>query len=68
MQRITPYIVKQVEPEVIDVQNNKPEFTYQIMRGDHILSIANKFNTTVEELRELNPDCAFIMGQNIKIK
>ncbi|MFW5976398.1 MAG: LysM peptidoglycan-binding domain-containing protein [Bacillota bacterium] len=47
-----------------------PENTrnYTIQAGDTFYSIANRFNTTVGELQELNPDVnpdSLLIGQNI---
>lgn len=38
---------------------------YMIKAGDSISSLANKFSTTVEVLRELNPNSSFGVGSNI---
>jgi LysM repeat protein len=43
---------------------------YKVQRGDTLESIANKFDTTVEELIELNPDIdplALRPGQKIRV-
>lgn len=38
---------------------------YQIMVGDTIESIANKYNTTIEVIRRLNPSSSFGVGSSI---
>ena len=40
---------------------------YMIKAGDSISSLANKFSTTVEVLRELNPNSSFGVGSNIVV-
>jgi LysM repeat protein len=47
-----------------------PRRRYKVQRGDTLESIANKFNTTVEALIELNPDIdplALRPGQRIRV-
>jgi LysM repeat protein len=47
-----------------------PRRRYKVQRGDTLESIANKFDTTVEALIELNPDIdplALRPGQKIRI-
>lgn len=40
---------------------------YMIKNGDSISSIADKFSTTVEHLRDLNPNSSFLVGSNIVV-
>jgi LysM repeat protein len=47
-----------------------PRRRYRVQRGDTLESIANKFDTTVEALIELNPDIdplALRPGQRIRV-
>ena len=38
---------------------------YQIKLNDTIESLANRYGTTIEELRRLNPNSSFGVGSNI---
>ena len=45
-------------------------FPYTIKKGDTVYSLAQKYNTTVQELRQLNPGInpeALLIGQKICI-
>lgn len=69
LDRVTPYIIKPVKKQEIDIKNECNNIlTHHILRGDHISNIASIYNTTIEKLKELNPDSSFNIGERIRVK
>jgi len=65
-----PATDKPEKPDESDDEGSASEETYAVESGDSLSTIAEKFDTTVEELEKLNPDVdstTLIEGQELKI-
>lgn len=69
LESVSRYIVKEVKPFVVDCQQPpQEELTHLIMRGQSILHISQIYNTTIENIKKLNPHSNFNMGEVIRVK
>ena len=69
LESVSKYIVKEVKPVVVDCQQPpQEELTHLIMRGQSILHISQIYNTTIENIKKLNPHSNFNMGEVIRVK
>lgn len=57
---------KKEEKEVVE-ENLEPIF-YILGMGENLKSVAKKFNTSIEQINELNHNSTFFPGNQIRVK